>query len=113
MPEGRWGKAPGLSMWRPLRGGRRGERDLDPGGSISAMFPITRSRAAGDEGCSGGSVFGALRGKSSHPRVTTPGADGLFGDAFRLDHRTGGEGRVDSAGVAAGRDKLQKLAGEP
>lgn len=77
------------------------------------MFPITRSHAAGDKGCSDDWLLGALRGKSSHPRVTTPGADGLFGDTFRLDHRSDGEGRLESAGVAAGRDKLQKLAGEP
>jgi hypothetical protein len=57
-------------------------------------------------------VLGALRGKSSHPRSTASGADGLFGDASRLDHREDGEGRLDTAEVAAGRDKLQKLAGE-
>lgn len=76
------------------------------------MFPITRSHARVTKGCSDGPVLGALREKSSQPRSTASGADGLFGDASRLDHREGGEGRLDSAGVAAGRDKLQKLAGE-
>jgi hypothetical protein len=58
------------------------------------------------------SLFGALREKSSHPRAAALGADGLYGGASRFVIVRDGEDREETAVVAAGRDKLQKLASE-